>query len=219
MGDLIYALASIEALGGGDLYLTTRSDTRTPMSKETLEFLRPLLENQPYIRKVQIHLSETIKYDFTEFRKSKKGRNLAEWQADYIGSRIDVKRPWLTVPSNLGLSIINRSMRYRNPIWDEIWPLMLANRKNAVFVGLEEEHQDFVSRYGPIHHEKVENALQLAVLIASAPIFIGNQSFPYSIAEAVKTNRIQESYPDNPDCIFEKENSKYILKYSDLTSP
>jgi len=41
----------------------------------------------------------------------------------------------------------------------------------------------------------------MAQVIASCKLFIGNQSFPYSIAEALKTKRLLEVYYQAPNVI------------------
>ena len=65
LGDIIYSLPTIRALGGGILYLDPEGgandkyvrdqsvDGRTRLNKLTIDSLTPLLEAQPYIEKVK----------------------------------------------------------------------------------------------------------------------------------------------------------------------
>ena len=42
-------------------------------------------------------------------------------------------------------------------------------------------------------------------------MFVGNQSFVYSLAEALKVNRIQESFQGSPNCLPKSDNGHTIL--------
>ena len=43
----------------------------------------------------------------------------------------------------------------------------------------------------------------MAQVISGCKMFIGNQSFPFSIAEALKTKRVLEVFPQCPNVIVE----------------
>ena len=43
----------------------------------------------------------------------------------------------------------------------------------------------------------------MATIINSCRLFIGNQSFPFSVAEGLKANRLLEVYPKAPNVIVE----------------
>jgi len=47
---------------------------------------------------------------------------------------------------------------------------------------------------------------QLAALISGSRLFIGNQSFPFAIAEALKVNRLLEVYYNAPNVIVAGRN-------------
>jgi hypothetical protein len=65
-------------------------------------------------------------------------------------------------------------------------------------VGTEAEFEDF----GHGEHRVVDNALDLARIIDGASVFVGNQSLPYAIAEAVKVGRVLELSPHIQNCRF-----------------
>ena len=48
---------------------------------------------------------------------------------------------------------------------------------------------------------KVNNFLEMATIIAGSKLFIGNQSFPFSLAEGLKANRLLEVYFQCPNVI------------------
>jgi ADP-heptose:LPS heptosyltransferase len=49
-----------------------------------------------------------------------------------------------------------------------------------------------------LHYAECSDFLQLARVVKSARLFIGNQSFPYALAEALKVPRILEVCPLYP---------------------
>ena len=54
-----------------------------------------------------------------------------------------------------------------------------------------------------LRFQPVTNFLEMAGIINSCKLFIGNQSFPFSIAEALKVTRLLESYYRVPNVIVE----------------
>ncbi len=54
--------------------------------------------------------------------------------------------------------------------------------------------------------QPVVNFLELAAVIAGSKLFIGNQSFPFSIAEGLKATRLLEVYHRIPNVIPEGKN-------------
>ncbi len=53
---------------------------------------------------------------------------------------------------------------------------------------------------------QVSDFLQLAQLIAGSRLFIGNQSLPFAIAEALKVNRLLEVYYKAPNVAVSGRN-------------
>jgi hypothetical protein len=51
----------------------------------------------------------------------------------------------------------------------------------------------------------------MATLINSCKLFIGNQSFPFSIAEGLKVNRLLEVYHLSPNVIVEGKGAQDFL--------
>ena len=81
LGDIIYSLPTIRALGGGILYLDPAGgesdpyiraqcvDGKTRLNKQTIDFLSPLLKLQPYITDVRYWNGEKVTYNLDEFRQ------------------------------------------------------------------------------------------------------------------------------------------------------
>jgi ADP-heptose:LPS heptosyltransferase len=55
-------------------------------------------------------------------------------------------------------------------------------------------------------YRPVRDFLEMASVIAGAKLFIGNQSFPFSLAEALKANRLLEVYFECPNVTVYGEN-------------
>ena len=72
---------------------------------------------------------------------------------------------------------------------------------------MPEEYERMKLSIPQLEYKKTDNFLSLASTIAGAKLFIGNQSFPYSLAEAIKVPRILESYYLSPNVIPEGENA------------
>lgn len=213
LGDVIYALPSIKALGGGMVYMTQAEGTREPMTHARIAFLAPLLAYQPYILGVHGWSGQTIDHNFTGFREIfKPGMNTGHAQAQYIGADADFDSPWICAPEGEKRRkvIYSRTPRYRNPDSENLWKHWYREYGMGYFVGLESEWKDF--DFGPTEYLPVANALQLASVISACHLFIGNQSLPYSLAEAMKKDSILEVYPDQPDGIYPRENAMHVTE-------
>jgi hypothetical protein len=125
-----------------------------------------------------------------------------------------VEKQWLKVtPKPVAEVVISRSNRYKNP-WFPWKKIIQKYKKKAVFVGIPEEYKLFCKRLNnrEIPHHKTKDLLELAEVIAGSQLFIGNQSAPYSIAEGLKVNCIQETSCRIPACIFPREGARYYMR-------
>ena len=225
LGDIIYSLPSIMLCGGGELILgKNRSDTllspREKMNKDKFDFLNPLLSKLKYITNI-IHDDDynydEIDYDFNKMRtylydyqylKNNKIKNLAECYTQLVGLRQFFKddTTWIDLNKNkVSKYIVSRSFRYRdnNFPWKTVYEFI---KNDSYFVGTIEEHEDFVKNFGYIPRYIVKDALDMTEIINGCDCFIGNQSFPMSLAIAQGKNVLQEYWPDRKDCFFSRKN-------------
>lgn len=210
-GDLIFALPTIRELGGGNVYLNLISGiAREPMTIHKRDWLAPLLESQDYIKSVQMYRGQAVAYNLNYFRvywreHMEHGVSLAEWhcRAFDIDSEC-LNRPWLECAAKLIQPVvIHRSERYQNKEFD--WKRVLEKYKNkCVFIGLEQEHRKFTDQFSYLPFYKVENALDMAQVIAGAKLMICNQSMPGAIAEGLKKPKILEVWAADPNCNYER---------------
>ena len=203
LGDVAYALAAMQAGGGGTLLLTPVPDTREPMEERKRLFLAPLLDAQPYVTAVRPWAGEAVTHDFLAVRLGGMGGVdliSLHWRAVLPDVPVDLLSPWLRAPGaeRHGRPVFARSARYRNRRWTALWAELKATSPEAIFVGTAEEHAEFA--HG--EHLLARDALELAQVIAGASVFVGNQSFPYALAEGLKVGRMLEVSEAHPNCSF-----------------
>jgi hypothetical protein len=98
-----------------------------------------------------------------------------------------------------GQILCNRTSRYRN---EAIHYGFLQHQPLKVyFAGTMEEYAEFQSHVPKAVYLPIKNFLELAIYISSAKVFIGNQSFCFSLAEAMKTPRVLEVCSFAPNVI------------------
>ena len=77
-----------------------------------------------------------------------------------------------------------------------------------VFVGTKSEFNSFVEEFGYIKYHATQRIVHLAQVLNGAKLFIGNQSFPYSLVEAMKKPALQETNSHLvPNCMFHRDNA------------
>ena len=218
MGDIIWSLAYVEFMGGGTLYLNVNGPHGFTL--ENYNFMKPLLEKQPYINEVKIWNGEPVDYDLDNFRyvmnKSWKGSAAGSYfnvfGVPLLGIDIETK-PWLYVDyvpnDNIIISrspsLMNRSET--NPFWENL----IRNNPNRkfLFVGLQNECDTFNAKHNcNIPYHPVQDALELAVLINGSYLWTGNHSMPAVIAEATKRTLFLEVRGDvgRIDHYFDRPN-------------
>lgn len=213
VGDLIYGLPAMQAMGKGVLALHVHG-VREQFSQAKVDRLAPLLKLQPYLEDVVfMEKKPHTKYDFNPFReKNWDARNssyvssLAETQCDIMGvPRALLWNQWLWVDKLAPIDgkpvVVHRSPRYHNRAfpWKEV---VKKYHNRAVFIGMPDEHQAFCAEFGMLPYYPTKDYLELARVIAGSQLFIGNQSCPYAIAEGMKRPAILESMQGCMDCQF-----------------
>ena len=229
LGDIVYSLPLVKALTGShntscDFFIASNTPSPYPpsahpagnvmMTKEAFDFIAPLLESQNYIDKAHFVPDSGVPsqaLDLDSFRNIGLNPSTGMLPGLYrkaFGVPVPIEQQWLSVeaPAAGGIAarvppiLVSRSLRYHNT---SINYSLLAQFENIGFVGLGNEYQDFVDRYGltNVEYFPVKNALEFARLLLQAQLFIGNQSFGFSIAEGLKINRALEDYEPQPNVI------------------
>ena len=210
-GDIIYALPTIKKIreltnADINLYLILGKPLKLPnynthplgkvmLNNTMADMLLPLIRQQTYINKCDTYKNENIDLDLDYIRSGliqlDKG-NIARWCGYITGINPNLYDPWLKVrpdKSYLNSIIVARSGRYQNKNIDYS---VLREFNNLVFIGVQSEYDDIKKCLPRIRWQQFDNFYQMATVIAGCKFFIGNQSFPYSIAEGLKVPRILE---------------------------
>ena len=236
LGDIVYSLPTVKRLGGGTLLLDTTGgegdpwcgaqciDGRTKFNKDSYNFIKPLIEAQEYIVScdewkpsdhVDINLNG-FRQKFSDPKTRSKTRNLIDLHLDYMGlDEWDYNDGWLTGATKATHDrklIVCRSPRYQsNFSWFQ--SNRTALKDQAVFMGLSKEHELFEWTFNlTIPYLQVENALEMANHIAGCSLFIGNASFPLSLAVGLGDVQIIHEFDKNvPTTFFEgKRGMQYV---------
>jgi hypothetical protein len=221
-GDIIYSLPTMYALAENKnihLHLHTHQNSNNKklthplgslmLTEKIVDLLKPLLLHQPAIKTCDVYYEQTVHYDLDVFRQypfNYKIGHIARWYFLAFGINADLGKPWLQAPADVSMNntiIIARSQRYRNAAIDYSF---LRKYQRLVFVGLEQEYTDMKMMLPNIEYRVVKDFLELSSLIAGCRFFIGNQSFPFSLAEGLKVKRLLEVYPQSPNVIVEGAN-------------
>lgn len=220
VGDIIYAIPAMKALAGEKkihlhLQINQKSLYKKSMkhankgkilTERSVEMLAPLILAQPGFTVCNVLTDQHIDYDLDEFRKFPFDYNtnhICRWYFHIYGITADLGKPWLTVTADTSFKneiVIARSFRYRAP---GISYNFLKAYPNITFVGLKEEYEDLKQELPALKYKAVSNFLELAQIIAGSKFFIGNQSFPFALAEAMKVKRVLEVCFECPNVIPE----------------
>lgn len=221
LGDTVAALKTIQIMGGGHLVMTNKNNPRE-LRGPRYEFLKPLLEAQPYLKSVTWEEDpQNIDVDFTDFRTTYEPHHSLAWtQARYVGLDLTSVEPWLFCapnPATAGKIVIHRSARYQNSHFP--WKLIAQEfRDRLIFVGLPEEKAALEAVIGGIRlqHLHCKDALEMAQAIKGADRYIGNQSSPFWIACGVGAPLVQETWNEKPDSIIARPGCFYFRQPSDV---
>lgn len=160
----------------------------------------PLLKNQEFINKVEIFNNQVIDVDLNFFRELPINFNIdsVRWYFHLTGCFPDLSKPYLNVGTNENFKdyiVIMRSLRRQNKFIDYSF---LSSYKKLVFIGLEDEFDNLKKSIKNLQYFDCKDFYELASIIKSSKIFIGNLSFGYAVAEALKVTRLLESAPNFP---------------------
>ncbi len=221
-GDIIYSLPVVYGLANGKkihfhLQVDRHCDygnNKHPLgnlmlNEQMVTLLKPLLIYQENIECVDVYDNQPIDFDLDKFREyplNLKGGNIAQWYFLTFGMNANLNNKWLNATPEHSYNntiVIARSHRYQSP---GISYDFLNEYPRKIFVGVEEEYLEIKKMIPSIEYRPVKNFLELANIIAGSKLFIGNQSFPFALAEGLKTKRILELYHQSPNVNVEGSN-------------
>jgi hypothetical protein len=200
---------------------------RGRFTTQDYEWLRPLLERQSYITDTCTwHVGDAEPdVDLDQFR----GTLFRGFEGNYVQAYhmafglpfklSDYETPWLEADAKrVAAIVVSRTFRYRDSNGDTIWR-EIAHDTNldlaGIFLGTKAEHEDFVRATGVhIPHYPVNDFLEMANIIAGCDLFLGNQSFAYSLAAGLGKDSVLETIKIKPlannECYFPRSNIQYF---------
>jgi hypothetical protein len=200
IGDAIFALPVMKAMGGGTLYLDPAGGQHLDVIKRTTwpgrmkfdlaaaQYLAPLLAHQPYVTDVQFWDGQPYDVCLSEARAIfNNQRNIVSHYTDFFGLDYAVSdAAWLDAPENPAWAevvLVTRTLRYQSNYPQ--WMTFLHDMKDRelVFLGLPFEHEVFCKTFEFYpRYEPVADALAAATLIKSCGLYISNQGANHAIA-------------------------------------
>ena len=170
------------------------------LNKKIYEMLYPLLSAQKYINKIEIYSNQDIDINFDIIRDLP--INLLFDNARYgfhiSGIQVDLSKKFLEVEDHPKLKnkiTILRSLRYQNPFINYNF---LEKFENAYYLGTIEEYNHLKKEINNLEFYDCKDFLEMASIIKSSKVFIGNSSLGIDIADGLKTPRLLEASPYFP---------------------
>lgn len=210
--------------------------TQVTMNKKMFDMLRPLLLSQEYVEDFKVYTDQKIEVNLPDFREAlvvdedhpekppklvapKRFVNipngaLPSWtMLGFAPMACDLSEPWIEL--NLLLRdfklldkiLVNRTERYQNAKMN--YGFLKQYEKDLLFAGTEKEHLLFCKQFDlNFPRLEVDNFLELAEVMKICRFFIGNQSFPWNLANAMGVPRVLEMFAQAPNCqpFFGKDN-------------
>lgn len=227
LGDVIYSLPTVRAMGGGRLFLRDEPGIQTMhgMTQARFDAISPLLHAQPYITDAIFGFPSGDCVNLNAFRRVP--RDLyCEWLPNHYldmngVDRAAAREKWLTAPAcHYGGVIVSRSARYHNDAFP--WATIVERYGDAIeFVGTWAEFVAFRDQFAPaLRYCPTADLESVAYVISGCDFFIGNQSCPLAIAEGLKKPILCEICPACPNCRSPRPD--FFTELSDalrITSP
>lgn len=212
--------------------------TQVMCNEKMFNMIKPLLESQAYIERMEVFNGQLINVDFDIIRKERfvnlPHQAIQQWLfMAYPDISCDLSKAWIEIGevdiSNCYLIdpflvttpapiedlqekiIVNFTQRYRNKTINYFF--LRKYERYLIFSGTEEEYLLFCSEWGlNIPRLVVHDFLQLAFIIKKIKFLLCNQSFIWNISFAMKTPHILEicEHADNCQCFFYEDSKGFL---------
>ncbi len=215
LGDLINALPLIREISktkkcsyfieaGKKIPKNIQSETHpfgsVYLNEKSVDMVLPLLRGQNYLNKVDKFKNQKIDIDLNFFRELPINFNIdsVRWYSHLTGIHPNLGDQYLYVEDHKKIKnkiVIIRSTRRKNNLINYNF---LNKYNDLVFIGLKNEFLDLKKNISNLEFYDCSDFLEMAQIIKSSKIFIGNLSFGYTLAEGLKVKRLLESNPEFP---------------------
>lgn len=226
LGDIVYSLPLVKKMAemaGESVEYYIPSDVPSRLGQDVFHpggellvgpglfaFIAPLLEVQPYLKKVHFVKSAELPADYLDLDAFKhsglnlKGGLIQGWYRKAFGVAFPIEAPWLTLPGSGTQAqaptfnvLVGRTTRFCNT---SINYAFLDSIEKVGFIGLKYEYEDFIERHGlrSVQHVPVTDALDMARRMQDCRVYVGNQSVNFAIADGMKIPRALEAFEPAP---------------------
>ena len=181
------------------------------LSNKAADMLLPLLKKQSYLNSAEKFTNQNIDIDLDFFRELfiiGIGQDVVRRYFYLTGVYPNIDEPYIEVDDHDKLKnkiVIVRSLRRKNFL---INYKFLNSYKNLIFLGLKNEFLDLKKDILNLEFYDCQNFLEMTEIIKNSKIFIGNLSFGYTLADALKIRRLLESDPGFP-CFYPVGSNGY----------
>jgi len=170
------------------------------LTDANVDMLLPLFMNQPYIHKVDKYTNQEIDIDLNLIREMPIDFNIdsVRWYSQLTGIHTDLSVPYIFAEPHDVIKnkvTIMRNVRRKNYFTNYKF---LKKYENLLFIGLNDEYEDLKKEVPNLEFYNCKDFLEMAQIIKSSKLFLGNLSFGYTIAEGLKIPRLLESVPEFP---------------------
>jgi len=170
------------------------------LTDTNVDMLLPLFINQPYIHKVDKYTNQEIDIDLNLIREMPIDFNIdsVRWYSQLTGIHTDLSVPYIFAEPHDVIKnkvTIMRNVRRKNYFTNYKF---LKKYENLLFIGLNDEYEDLKKEVPNLEFYDCKDFLEMAQIIKSSKLFLGNLSFGYTIAEGLKIPRLLESVPEFP---------------------
>jgi ADP-heptose:LPS heptosyltransferase len=214
LGDIIYSLPTIRALGGGILCLDpkggeNRIGYKTKLNSNSIKSIKDLLKAQSYIHDVVEWNYQPIRYDLDKFRNHLKYNNLCDSHlAAFDLSLSEKNTAWLAIDPLVIKDkpiIFSRSCRYQSNhlLWEYL--CNSVDLSKVLFIGHRKEHEIFELAFNiKVDYLETPNLLDAARVIAGCDEVFCNPSVIHAIAQGFHKNITLEVFRLFPSTMFDR---------------
>ena len=171
------------------------------LTSDSFNKLIPLLKVQPYLKKIEIYKKQKVDINLDFFRDLPINFNIdsVRWYLHITGVNPNLNKPYLLkIKKSKKFNkhiVFMRSLRRQN---NHINFKFFDKYKKLIFIGLHNEYLDLKKQIKSLKYYECKNFLEMAEIINSSKLFVGNLSFGFTIAEGLKRQRLLESYLNFP---------------------
>ena len=191
------------------------------LTDANVDKLLPLFMNQPYIHKVDKYTNQEIDIDLNLIREMPIDFNIdsVRWYSQLTGIHTDLSVPYIFAEPHDVIKnkvTIMRNVRRKNYFTNYKF---LKKYENLLFIGLKDEYEDLKKEVPNLEFYDCKDFLEMAQIVKSCKLFLGNLSFGYTIAEGLKVPRLLEASPEFPVVFpvgpnaFDSYHQNYFQKF------